>query len=106
MKQAEKEKVTIFCFGGCGRSVTLRKSKVHQADFYVCETRLDGDRCRTKLPLLMPGKLREIDMYAAASFWGYTDVWADAEHAAGVLRAQAILQAGLAQQAIRKAMRR
>jgi hypothetical protein len=103
MKQTVK--VTIFCYGGCGRSVTLRKSKVHQADFYVCETRLDGDRCRKKLPLLMPGKLRRIDMHAAASFWGYTDEWADAEQAESVLRAQAILQAGLAQEALRKAMR-
>jgi hypothetical protein len=103
-KQAVK--VTIFCYGGCGRSVTLRKSKVHQADFYVCETRLDGHRCRTKLPLLMPGKLRQIVMCAAASFWGYTDVWADPEQMASVLRAQAILGAGLAQQAIRNAMRR
>jgi hypothetical protein len=102
----QAEKITIFCYGGCGRSVTLRKSKVHPADFYLCETRLDGDRCRGKLPPLMPGKVRGTDMHAAASFWGYTDVWMDAEHAAGVMRAHAILQAGLAQWAIEKAMRR
>jgi hypothetical protein len=102
----QAEKATIFCYGGCGRSVTLRKSKVHHADFYLCETRQDGDRCRAKLPPLMPGKVRATDMHAAASFWGYTDEWMDAEHAAGVMRAQAILEAGLAQWAIEKAMRR
>jgi hypothetical protein len=104
MNQAQK--VTIFCYGGCGRSVTLRKNKVFQADFYLCASRQDGSRCKAKLPPLMPGKVRQIDMQAAASFWGYTDVWPDAEQAAAVLRAQTILQVGLAQHAIRNAMRR
>jgi len=46
----EQEKVTIFCAGGCGRSVTLRKSRVNPADFYLCNSREDGQRCRDSLP--------------------------------------------------------
>ncbi|OGP25001.1 MAG: hypothetical protein A2X99_02340 [Deltaproteobacteria bacterium GWB2_55_19] len=36
MKQTEK--ITIACFGECGRSVTLRRSKVRKADYYLCNS--------------------------------------------------------------------
>lgn len=101
MSQAEK--VTIYCDGGCGRSVTLRKSKAHKADYYLCHSKQDGTRCKAKLPPLAPGKVRVVDMYAAASLWGYRDVWPDAEQAASVMRAREILAAGLTQMAIEKA---
>jgi hypothetical protein len=44
-------------------------------------------------------------MYAAASFWGYRDVWPDAAQAASVMRAREILAAGVAQMAIEQARR-
>lgn len=103
MSQAEK--VTIYCHGGCGRFVTLRKSKVHQADYYLCHSRLDAIECEAKLAPLQPGKVRVEDMYAAASFWGYRDVWPDAAQAASVMRAREILAAGVAQMAIEQARR-
>lgn len=40
MSQAEK--VTIYCHGGCERCVTLRKCKVHQADYSLCNSRENG----------------------------------------------------------------
>jgi hypothetical protein len=103
MRQAEK--MTIHCFGGCGRFVTLRKSKVDKADYYLCHSKQDGTQCETRLPLLLPGKVRRVIMNAAASFWGYRDEWPDAETAASVMRAKETLAAGIAQLAIKKAKR-
>lgn len=97
------EKVTIYCHGGCGRSVTLKKSKVRKADYYLCHSKQDGAQCETKLPALQAGKVRIVDMYAAGSFWGYRDEWPDTETAASVIRAREILAAGLAHMAIKKA---
>lgn len=102
---SQSEKVTIQCYGGCGRSVTLRKSKVHKADYYLCHSKQDGARCEKEMPSLQAGKVRVIDMYAAGSFWGYRDEWLDAETAASILRAREILAAGVAQLAIEKAER-
>jgi hypothetical protein len=101
----DAKKVTIFCYGGCGRTMTLRKSKVRKADYYLCHSRKCGHDCEQKLPPLFPGKVRRVDQHAAASFWGYTDEWPDAETAASVMRAGEILAAGLTQLAIEKAKR-
>lgn len=100
---SQSEKVTIQCHGGCGRSVTLRKSKVHKADYYLCQSKQDGARCEKMLPVLQAGKVRVVDMYAAGSFWGYRDEWPDAETAASVIRAREILAAGVTQLAVEKA---
>ena len=93
------------CHGGCGRSVILRKNKVHPADYYLCHSRQDGSQCAATLPPLQPGKVRVVDMNAAASFWGYRDVWPDAQQAAAVMRAREILAAGLTRAAIERARR-
>lgn len=85
--------------------MTLRKSKVHKADYYLCHSWQEGAQCEAKLPLLLPDKVRMVDIYAAASFWGYRDVWPDAEAVASVMRAREILAAGVAQMAIKKARR-
>ena len=99
---SKTEKVTIACYGGCSRAVTLRKGKIH-ADFYLCHSKEHGQICEAKLPPLMPGKVRIVDMYAAASFWGYRDAWPDAQAAESVTRAREILAAGVTQLAIEKA---
>lgn len=83
-------KITITCYGGCGRTVTLRENKVNQADYYLCASKACGDECKSKLPPLLPGKVRCITMNAAAHFWGYTDIW-DAEASASVIKAREIL---------------
>jgi len=88
-------KVTIFCYGECGRSVTLRKSKVQKADYYLCNTTADGIKCLKKLPPISTGKARHIEINAAGSFWGYSDRFLDKETAFGIVRARAILADGL-----------
>lgn len=102
---SQPEKVTIQCYGGGGRSVTLRKGKVHEAHYYLCNSKQDGARCKMTLPVLQAGKVRVIEMCAAGSFCGYRDEWPDTETAASVIRARGILAAGVTQMAIEKAKR-
>ena len=97
------EKITLACSGGCGRTVTLRKSKVHKADYYLCQSKSSAQQCEANLPPLMPGKIRRMELNAAGSFGGYTDEFADAKTAASMLRAREILAAGVARLAIEKA---
>lgn len=97
------DKVTIPCSGGCGRTVTLPRSKVQKADYYLCNSRESGHLCRQKLPQLQPGKVRRVEMNAAAHFWGYTDELASAEDMASITRAREILAAGVVQLALKKA---
>jgi hypothetical protein len=84
-------KVTIFCAGGCGRSITLRSNKVRKADYYVCATRKDGAVCLSKIPKRPADMIRVMDMHAAGSFRGCTDKLPDEEEAAAVNRARDIL---------------
>lgn len=82
------DQVTIFCAGGCGRSVTVRKARIKPADFYVCDTRADGARCRASLPVRPPGTIAVSAFNAAGSFMGVTyKVPSQDEHAA-LARAQ------------------
>lgn len=99
----QAERVSIPCYGGCGRSMVLRRSKVQQADYYLCDSRQDRLRCEASLPPLMPGKVRRVERNAAGSFSGYRDEVPDAEMAASVMRARESLAVGLTQMAIEKA---
>lgn len=103
MARHKMDKVTISCFGGCGRSVTLRKSKVQKADYYLCHSKESGRLCAQKLPPLQPRKIRRVDMYAAANFWGYTDESPSVEDMASITRAREVLAAGVVQLALREA---
>lgn len=96
-------KVIIPCSGGCGRTVTLRRSKVQKADYYLCESRGAGQLCRQKLPPLQLGKVRRVEMNAAAHFWGYTDELASMEDMASITHAREILAAGVVKMALKKA---
>jgi hypothetical protein len=96
-------KMKVQCFGECGCSVNLRKSKVSSAQYYLCGSKEHGHLCEAKLPPLPPGMVRRVDINAAASFWGYTDEWPDAEMTASLQRAREVLAVGVAQLAIEKA---
>lgn len=96
-------KCTIFCYGGCGRSVTLRKSKIHPADYYLCHSRESGIECEKKLPPLSFGMTRSIDIYAASSFWGYTYEIAGKEILESIVKAKEIHATGVVKLAIEKA---
>lgn len=93
----KNEKITIFCSGGCGRSITLRASKVLKCDFYVCSSKTDGQQCAQSLPR-DPNKHVRIEFNAAASFTGYTEFSPDAEDRAAVARANRILRVALGKQ--------
>jgi hypothetical protein len=99
-------KVTISCYGGCGRTITLRKSKVSKADYYLCHSRKHGHICEQKLPPTPPGMVRIIEINAAGSFWGYTYTWPDPEMAESLNRARQILAAGIAKLAIEEAKKK
>jgi hypothetical protein len=83
--------------------VTLRRSKVQKADYYLCQSRELGRLCEQKIPPLQPGKVRIVEMNAAAHFGGYTDEVASAEDVASITRAREILAAGVVQLALKKA---
>lgn len=91
-----EDRVTIYCDGGRGRSVTLRKSRVRPHQFYVCNSRKSGDACMAALPTRLPGHLCGMDLNAAAHFMGVTYTLPSEEDAASVNRARAILAAGRA----------
>jgi hypothetical protein len=99
------EKVTIECFGGCGRSVSLRKSKVRRAQYYLCHSKEHGHLCHAKLPSLPPGMIRCVEIDAAASFWGYTDERPDVETAASLQRAKGILAIGMVRRVVERAQK-
>ena len=99
-------KINVECFGKCGCVVSLRKSKVRSAQYYLCCSKAHGHLCKAKLPPLPPGMIRSVEINAAAHFCGYTDEWPDAEMTESLQRAREVLAAGIAQLAIEKARNR
>ena len=97
------EKISIQCFGECGCSVTLRKSNIRYAQYYLCNSRKHARLCEAKLPPLPPGMVCRIEFNAASYFSGYTYERPDAETQAAVQRAKEILALGVARLAIEKA---
>ena len=89
--------VTIYCDGGCGLSVTLRKNKLRKADYYLCQCGYNRRSCENKLPKLRDGMVRHVDINAAGSFCGYSDRWPDIETAMAVKRAKELRDYGLNQ---------
>ena len=71
----------------------------------LCGSKAHGHLCEAKLPPLPPGMVRRVEINAAASFWGYTYQWPDAEMAASLQRVREVLSIAVAQLAIEKARR-
>ena len=84
----------VHCDGGCDRSVTLRKCKVHEADYYICGCKANGMRCECEnvLPEIPDGMVCRWIMNAAASFSGYKYELADEETLASIERAKKTLR--------------
>lgn len=91
----EEERVTIYCAGGCGRSVTLRRSRVNPADFYLCNSRADGQRCRDSLPPVPEGKITVIRFNSAGSFTGISYEVPSEERRAAIARANRLKRLAL-----------
>jgi hypothetical protein len=66
-----EDNVTIYCDGGCGRSVTLRESRVRQHQIYLSNSKQSRDDCRAALPTRFPGHLCFME-FNAAHFMGVT----------------------------------
>lgn len=78
------------------------KSKV-QKPITTSATKESGRLCAQKLPPLQPGKIRRVDMYAAANFWGYTDESPSVEDMVSITCVREVLAAGVVQLALREA---
>lgn len=101
----EDSKITVFCAGGCGRSVSLRRAVIAPMDYYTCNSRECGRECEHKLPPKPAGMVREMTFNAAAHFSGFRDVTPDADTLASIQRAQEIHAAGIVKLAIEKAQK-
>jgi hypothetical protein len=88
-------RVTILCSGGCGRSVTLRKSKVEKFDYYLCDSRKDGKSCREFIPKCPDGMITVHSMNAAAYFTGISYKIPTEEESASIARAKQIREAAI-----------
>lgn len=74
LKNKERnKKVTIFCSGGCGRSITLRKSKIEKCDYYICNSKIDRQNCEEFIPKPEKGMFRIQTLNAAGSFIGISN---------------------------------
>lgn len=75
--------LTISCAGGCGKTQSVRRSRVRPADYYVC----GAFRCEPPQASRPDGVIRCIDFYAAGGFTGITvriataEEWGRVEHA-------------------------
>ncbi len=88
-------RVTILCSGGCGRSVTLRKSKVEKFDYYLCDSRKDGKSCREFIPKCPEGMIAVESMNAVACFTGISYKIPTEEERASIARAKQIRESGI-----------
>ncbi|HZD92407.1 MAG TPA: hypothetical protein VE224_20120 [Pseudolabrys sp.] len=90
-------KVTIYCDGGCGAEVTMRrKSRIHHADFYVCNSRANGDRCKQIVLAKKPADMIAVlEFNAAAHFMGITFKIPDEEERASLARANRLKRYGM-----------
>lgn len=90
------ERITIYCSGGCGRFVTLRKKKVVRHDFYVCNSKESGSLCKASVETKRdPNQVTSMMFNAAAHFTGLNHVIPDAEYQAAIARANRVLRIGM-----------
>lgn len=95
------EKVTVFCYGGCGRSVQLRKASIRDSDVVCCLDCFYG-----RSPRLYPGKVRTFSEHKhdGETFRKIRDIWPDAEMIKEIQEAQEIWARTLAEVAIEEAL--
>jgi len=89
------EKITIYCDGGCGRSVTLRKNKIQKCDYYICDSKESRDICKSKLPKRKNGIIEIHTFNAVAHFQGISYKYPDEKEKVNITRAKEILEIGL-----------
>lgn len=70
-----KAEIVVFCHGGCGRWISLKKSSVLPGDYYGCEKNKFGFECSNKFLPLIPGKVRIETRFRGNGFYRIRDVW-------------------------------
>jgi hypothetical protein len=93
-KNKFEERITVSCVG-CGRTQSLRKSKLTICDGYTCSLgscKLNPDY---KFPVIPDGYIREIISNAAGSFGGWIIRKATKEELEGLGRARALRDWGI-----------
>ncbi|MFL5656778.1 MAG: hypothetical protein ACJ8CB_21680 [Ktedonobacteraceae bacterium] len=92
MSKQDEPMVTIAC-AGCGRTQTLRASKLFRCDYYAC-----SDPCKAnpawRHPPLPVGHVRVTTLAAAGAFNGYTVRRMTREDVLSVGRAKRLRDAG------------
>jgi len=88
-------KITIYCDGGCGQSITLKKSKVHKVDYYFCDTIKHRKNCEKVILSKCPkGYMATFSYNVAGSFSGYSFEKPSQDDLKRVHNAQMILKYG------------
>ena len=95
MAKRKGEKIEIAC-QGCGRTQTVRKSKLVPCDYYTCsfDCKANPDWAHPYRP---EGFVRVAHMHAAGAFYGHEIRPATEDEKASIDRAEAIRSAGLRQ---------
>jgi hypothetical protein len=94
-ERVPQERITIAC-AGCGRTQTLRRSKVIVCDAYWCGVGSCNLHPEIQHPAPPDGYVCEVEMYAAGGFSGHTMRPATDVDRMVIKRAQRILERGMA----------
>lgn len=74
-ENSDKAETVVFCHGGCGRWITLKKSSILSGDYYGCEKNKFGFECPAKFLPLTPGKVRITTEFTKTGFYRIRDIW-------------------------------
>ena len=94
MNKKTAPKITIACFS-CGRTQTLRKSKLQECSLYTCGLGSCAQSGEEPPAVLFPATIKTITYNAAGGFCGVRYEVPDADHVAAVERAKAIRDAAM-----------
>lgn len=75
----EGKVITVYCHGGCGRSITLPNTSVHDGDYFGCDRNISGLECKSKFLPLTPGMVRMVTEFKSRGFFRIRDSWPCAE---------------------------
>lgn len=97
--------VTVYCHGGCGRSINLPKASIQDGDYFGCHLNRYGFECEGKFLPLVPGKVRMTTEFKGRNFFRIRDEWPDAEMIVTTWGSYAIWASKVAEIVIDKAMK-
>ena len=69
------QKITVYCDGGCGRSIQLQNSSVKEGDYFGCHLNQFGFECEAEFLPLVPGKVTITTEFRGGAFFRIRDMW-------------------------------